>query len=105
ERRQGRTQSALGWRAGRRPLLIAICNLQKPRLGGAFFWLRQTVSDEGPMTHRARLMAERERDQAERADQHAPPGEQREAVALHVAEERLDDDPGAHERHRKSERD
>ena len=53
----------------------------------------------------ANLVTERQRDQPERADDDAPPGEQREAVALHVAEERLHHDPGADERHREADRD
>src|SRR5581483_4272435 len=48
---------------------------------------------------------QRQRDEAERADDDAPPGEQRKAVALHVVEEGLHHDPGGDERHRKAERD
>src|SRR5262249_26458963 len=48
-------------------------------------------------------VSERQRDQPERSHDDAPPGEQAKAVALHVVEERFHHDPGAHERHGKSE--
>src|SRR5262249_49176722 len=51
----------------------------------------------------ASSVSERQRDQPERSHDDAPPGEQAEAVALHVVEKRLHHDPSAHERHRKSE--
>src|SRR5262249_42840206 len=50
-------------------------------------------------------IAQRQRDQADGADDDAPPGEQRETVALHVAEESLHHDPGGDERDREPDRD
>src|SRR6516165_2774879 len=48
---------------------------------------------------------QRQRDEPKRADSDAPPGEQGEAVARYVAEQRLDHEPAADERDRKTDGD
>src|SRR5580704_16083666 len=65
-------------------------------------WRRATSSylRTKPLSH-----PQRQRDQAERADDDAPPGEQRKAVPRDVAEQRLDHEPAADERHRKADGD
>src|SRR4029450_4627183 len=50
-------------------------------------------------------IAQREHNEPKRADHDAPPGEQRKAVALHIAEERLHHDPGCHKRDHEADRD
>src|SRR5690349_13331172 len=50
-------------------------------------------------------MSHRERDETERADDHAPPCEQRKAVTGDIAQKRLHDDNRGDERHDEADRD
>ena len=100
--REGRTLAGLGIDPDRDGGDRAVLSLALPQDRAV---QRPARRRRGSLLNRGGYFPERQRDQPERADDDAPPGEQREAVALHVAEERLHHDPGADERHREADRD